>query len=233
MIPHLSIHGPRTLVYSNATVAVKMDGNSLVYGYRNPGPGNTVAEQIVSQVDSPLYGSGITVTNLGVNSQTWQTMLNTLPTFTAGKLNIVIAWEGSNSIKDGESGVDAVGLAEDYISAVKAVNPAFRIVIMNCLPRQGSAAVWGSVNALNAQIDAYNALLKSSYREIGADLLCDLRPPGGVFDMGGDYSDGNFAACDTRAGATVWLEATGRIHLTDAGDTVIAGLLAATLRHVR
>lgn len=238
MIAHQAIRGAKSLVYTAAAVAVTMDGNSLVFGYRNPGPGNTIAQQIVSQSGSPLYGSGITVANLGNSGQTWQDMLSGLPSYSSGKTNIVVAWEGTNTIAAGngtpKTAAQAIVQAQSYINAVKAVNPSIRVVMMTCLPRQGGFAGWGSIAALNAEIDRYNALLQSSYLSMGCVAICDVRQPGGVFDLAGDYSDASFAACNTRAGSTVWLEGSNsRIHLTDAGDAVIAGLLAETLRHVR
>lgn len=236
MVPMLAVRSGRWLQYANATVAVKMDGNSLVYGYRNPGPGTTIAQNLVSQSTSPLYGSGITVTNNGVNGQTWADMLSGLPSFTASKTNVVIAWEGTNSIQAGRTAAQAKQDATDYIAALHAANAAFKVVLMTCLPRQGGFATnFASIAAYNAELDSYNALLRTDYVSMGAVALCDVRKAGGVFDMGGDYSNAQFAACDTRAGATVWLEPTtgSAIHMTDAGDAVIATMLASTLRRIR
>jgi hypothetical protein len=239
MPAHLALRSGRWLQYANATTAVTMDGNSLVFGYRNPGPGNTIAQQIVSQSTSPLYGSGITVTNLGVSGQTWQDMLSGLPSFVVGKTNVLICWEGTNAIASGngtpKTAAQAIAQQQAYIDAVKAANAAWKIVGMTCLPRQGGFSSWGSIAALNAQIDEYNATLLSTYRTMGMDALCDVRQTGGVFDMSGDYSNSQFDACNARTGSTVWLEPTtgSAIHMTDAGDAVIATMLASTLRRIR
>lgn len=235
MIPYLACKTGAWLKFSAATTAVVMDGNSLVYGYRNPGPGNTIAQQIVSQSTSPLYGSGVVVTNLGVNGQTWAAMLSGLPAFVDGKTNIVVAWEGTNSIQGGRTAGQAIQDATDYITAVHAANSGFRVVLMTCLPRQGGFAPWGTIAAFNAEIDAYNATLRSSHMSMGAVALCDVRKAGGVFDMAGDYTNAQFAACNTRAGVTVWLEPTtgSAIHLTDAGDAVVSTMLADTLRRLK
>lgn len=235
MIPYQAARSGAWLKYSAAAVAIVMDGNSLVYGYRNPGPGNTIAQQVVSQAASPLFGSGITVANIGVNGQTWSGMLSSLPAFVGGKTNVVIAWEGTNSIQGGRTAAQAIQDATDYITAVHAANSGFRVVVMTCLPRQGGFAPWGTIAAFNAEIDTYNATLRSSHMSMGAVALCDVRKGGGVFDMAGDYTNAQFAACNTRAGATVWLEPTtgSAIHLTDAGDAVVASMLADTLRRVR
>lgn len=217
-----------------SAVSVTMDGNSLVYGYRNPGPGTTVAQNIVSDASSPLFGSGITVTNSGTNGNTWAQMTGALPTFTASKINVCIAWEGTNSIANGRSGLQAASDATAYIAALKAANPNWRVVLMTALPRQGSlGATYPTVAAFNAEIDAYNAYLLANYKAMGACAICDVRTAGGVWDMGGDYSDASFAACDTRAGGTVWLEGTNqRIHMTDFGDTKIAALIEPVLAYV-
>lgn len=237
MMPaHLALRSGRWLQFQSATTNVVMDGNSLVYGYRNPGPGNTIAQQLVSQSTSPLYGSGVTVVNLGVSGQTWTGMLSGLPVFVAGKTNILVAWEGTNAIQGGRTGAQAVDDAAAYCSAVLAANSAWKIVHMTCLPRQGGfAANWGTIAAFNAQIDAYNTQLMSEYSAHGAVAVCDIRKSGGVFDMSGDYSNASFEAVNTRGGTQIWLEATtgGAIHLTDAADGVVAGYLADTLRRVR
>jgi len=219
----------------STAVALTMDGNSLVYGYRNPGPGVTVAQNLISDVASPLYGSGMTVTNSGTSGNTWVMMTGGVPNYTANRINVCVAWEGTNSICAGRTGLEAATDAVTYIATLKAANPLWRVVLMTCLPRQGGFAAWGSIAGLNAQIDAYNAHLRANYKAMGACALCDVRPAGGVFDMGGDYSIASFDACDTRAGGTVWLEASGgsgRIHMTDFGDTKIAALLEPVLAFV-
>ena len=229
-----AIGGYRRHQFADATDKITMDGNSLVFGYRNPGPGNTIAQQVVSQSGSPLYGSGITITNLGVSGQTWAQMLTGLPSYTSGKTNWVIAWEGTNSIANSRTAQQALDDAAAYVTAVKGVNAAIRMVGITCLPRQGQFAPWGTIAAFNAELDSYNALLRQHYADIGFERLCDVRQSGGVWDMGGDYSDSSFASCDTRAGGTVWLEGSNsRVHMTDFGDGILAGYLGTTLRGLR
>lgn len=232
-----SMFAGRWLQYTNATVNVVMDGNSLVYGYRAPGPGTRISDNLASQAFSPLYGQGMTVGNVASSGQTWADMLTTRPTFVAGKRNICIAWEGTNSIVMGLTASQAMTDAAGYCAAMHADNAAWEIVTGTCIPRQGGyTTAFASVAALNAELDAYNTLLKAQYASAGFVAVCDVRAVGSPWAMGGDYSPAGFAAVSTRAGASVWLESTASeaaIHMTDAGDLALARLFAATLARIR
>jgi len=220
--------------YVAAATRLVMDGNSLVYGYRNPGPGVRITDNLASDISSPLYATGATIVNSGTSGNTWAQMTAALPTFTANYINLCLAWEGTNSIANSRSGLEAAADAQTYITALRASNPNWRVVLMTALPRQGSLGTAYPTAALfNEQIDIYNAYLKANFAAMGAQKLIDVRPVSGVFDLGGDYSDASFALCDTRAGGVVWLEgANGRIHLTDFGDTVISTLVAPQLASI-
>lgn len=232
-----SMFAGRWLQYTNATVNVVMDGNSIVYGYRAPGPGTRISDNLASQAFSPLYGQGITVGNVAISGQTWANMLTTRPTFAAGKRNICIAWEGTNSVTTGRTAAQAIEDAAAYCAALHGDNPAWEIITGTCIPRQGGYSTsFESVAALNAELDAYNTRLKSQFASVGFVAVCDVRASGSPWAMGGDYSTGGFAACNTRAGSTVWLESTASeaaIHMTDAGDLALARLFAATLARIR
>lgn len=223
------------LSYSDATVNVTMDGNSIVYGYRAPGPGTTIANNLSSQGYSPLYGQGMTVGNVAVSGQTWADMLSTRPSFVAGKRNIVIAWEGTNSVYSGRTGAQSLADAAAYAAALHADNSAWEIVTGTCIPRQGGYTThYPSIAALNAEIDAYNIGMLAQFTQLGFTACCDVRASGSPFAMYGDYSDANFAAVDARAGGSCWLEgANARIHMTDFGDAVLARMFAATLTRIR
>jgi len=221
--------------YVAGATRLVMDGNSLVYGYRDTGsPGVRITDNLATDVASPLYGTGATIVNSGTSGNTWAQMTGVLPSFTVNYINLCLAWEGTNSIANGRSGLEAAADAQAYITALRAVNQNWRVVLMTALPRQGSlGATYPTVALFNEQIDIYNAYLKANFAAMGAQKLIDVRPTGGVFDLGGDYSDASFALCDTRAGGTVWLEGSnGRIHLTDFGDTVISALVEPHLASV-
>lgn len=227
----------RWLTFADATTAVHMDGNSLVYGYRAPGPGVTIAQNLAAQSYSPLYGTGMTVSNVAISGQTWANMLTTRPSFVAGKRNILIAWEGTNSITTGRTVSQALSDAADYCAAIHADNAEWEIMTGTCIPRQGGYSTsFASVAALNLALDDYNAQLLAGYAGLGFIACADVRAAGSPFAMGGDYTSAGFAAVNTRAGAALWLETTSpeaAIHMTDAGDAILSRIFAATLSRIR
>jgi len=222
----------KRLTLSADNVHVIMDGDSITYGYRAPGPGLTIARQLVETQGNALYGSGLTVVNSGVSGQSWSDMTATLPTLVAGKLNVVIAWGFTNALTNlGQTAAQALAGAAAYAAALRSANQGrqIRLVTMTTLAREGGYALGAStILGLNQKIDDANSQLRTSYQQLGYDALIDLRVQGGPFDMEGDYSTAGFDAVNTRAGAQVWLESStpSRIHMTDFGDSLIAKMMS-------
>jgi hypothetical protein len=178
---------------------------------------------------------GVKVTNLGVSGQTWRKM-NGLDTGSAadvdgawvdGKVNVLLAWEGTNSITLGlRTPAQTIQDASDYIAARRALHPGWKIVIGTVAPRQLSSSQTDT-DALNANIDAYNVLLRAQYRSMGADALFDVRQAGSEFNFS-DYLNATFEAAAADASTTLWAsgETGAHTHFSSNGNAYIVNTFA-------
>jgi lysophospholipase L1-like esterase len=212
--------------YSAATVNVVCDGNSLTQGV------GALSSPYPSQLGAmdPLKGL-VNVTNLGVSGQTTGQMTSAATdvdgAWVSGKTNILIAWEGTNSITGGQrTAAQAAQEMTDYIAARQAVQP-WIVVLMTCLPRQ--AGTEAASATLNATLDAYNALLKANYKTMGARAIVDVRQAGGPFAFA-DYLDATFTAA---AATGLWASGESpHVHLSGAGYFKVAQMVAAVLKRL-
>lgn len=184
---------------------------------------------------------GIIVTNFGINGQTWRQMngldgysaADVDAAFVSSKTNVLVVWEGTNSITNmGRTPAQAIQDATDYIAARQAaVNAAYPgqkwiVVIGTCLPRQVNPAPpadpQAATDALNAKLDTYNALIRSSYLAMGAKAYFDVRQSGGPFDFQ-NYLISTFEAAASASG-TLWAasETGAHTHLNSDGYTTVA-----------
>lgn len=229
--------GFKRLTYSASAVAATIDGNSLVAGSLASGPSFYLSAQVAAL--APISGQ-FSITNRGIGSQTIRQM-NGLDggsatdvdgSYVAGKTNILIVWEGTNSIQSaGRTGLQAASDMADYCSARLAANP-WRIIILTALPRYESGAALGrTINQVNAEIDTFNAAVRSQWRSMGAVGYCDVRPSGGPFDLP-DYTLASFERAQTIG---LWGADAGgnHVHLNDAGFAYVAQQLALALKRVR
>lgn len=219
------------LKYSDATANIVCDGNSLVSGQG----GTPWPTQIRSL--APLNGV-VNVTNVGQPGQTTRQMNGLDSSYTgvgdvdgawvAGKTNVLILWEGTNSIcNTGETGAQAASDMVDYITARQATHK-WMVVLLTCIPRQAGSAA--ATLDQNARLDAYNAILAGTYRQMGARILVDVRGSGSPFAFA-DYSDATFAAAGS-SGYWASGEDGGHIHLSTAGYAYIATIVAAALKRL-
>jgi lysophospholipase L1-like esterase len=133
-----------------------------------------------------------------------------------GMTNVLVVWEGTNSIAVNRTAVQAAQDMADYIAARLAAHP-WRIVVGTCLPRQ-TAAGQTETTALNAALDTYNGLLRANYRAWGAKALFDVRSAGSAFNPV-DYSMSSFEALAANTGYWTAGETNNHIHLSSAGYT--------------
>lgn len=211
-------------------VKICCDGNSLTESY---GSGTPYPTQLAAL--APLNGA-VSVSNTGISGQhTFQMTANASDveaTYDATKRNILIAWEGLNSIESG--GLSARAAADDmhtYITARLAAHPDRQIILLTCPPREiGDEA---ADIALNTRIDAYNVILRNEYRSWGVKVLVDIRQPGSPWSVANfpDYTQATFAVS---AAAGWWRSAEIATHMlchySTQGYGAIAAMVAAGLR---
>lgn len=217
-----------------SAVNLVFDGNSLFFGEGATASQFRVPDQVMAL--APVAGSGATRTGSGnpVSGQTWRQM-NGLDggstadvdgAWSAGKTNILIIWETTNSVYNGgRTGLQAAQDCADYIAARKALNP-WKVVLLTTIPReQGSNQT--DRDAKNAQLAAADNFMRGNYRAMGADVLCDVRVAGSPFAFA------SYLPSDFTAAGDVWKAGESpRIHLNDSGYSVIAGLIGSSLRRV-
>lgn len=219
--------GVTRLKYSASSVNVVFDGNSLTAGVG----GGPYTSYVASM--APLNGV-VTVTNCGINGQTTAAMMSASDVdgaWAAGKTNILVAWEGTNSIAGGGSTAQqaATDMAS-YIAARQGAHP-WTVLLLTCLPRQSGAGQQQTTD-LNAALDAYNAILRSTYRTMGARMLVDIRASGSPFNLA-DYQMATFEAAASAAN-TLWAagETGQHIHLSNAGYFQVAQMVADALKRL-
>lgn len=157
-------------------VNIVTDGNSLVIQ-----GGGVVG---VMMGGSPF--SSQTHANVAINGQTIAAMAAATSDVTsshvAGKQNVLFAQEGTNSIGTGVSPSTAVDQLMAYCAAMQAAKTWTCVVVATTPPAwNGDSFGQSYVDNYNANIDAFNALLRSRYRE-AADALLDNRASGMPFD---------------------------------------------------
>jgi hypothetical protein len=235
---------PSGIVF-DSSLNIVWDGNSLV---ASTGPSQNVARctakvapvsvataganflpDATSVGTSPLrYQSdkGILVTNLGIGGQSWRKM-NALDggsatdvdgAFNPAKTNLLITWEGTNSLTGGRTVAQTVQDATDYVTARRAANPWAKIFTGTCLPRLNQSTDQAAVDADNLKLDQYNAYVLANYKAMGFDGVFDVRKAGSAFNLP-DYNIQTFNDAAAAAG-TYWVSsdpAGQHIHLNSDG----------------
>lgn len=233
----------------DSTLNFVLDGNSHIYGIggaqniprvlAKTAPISVVTHPITVSYDAtPLGGSptnkwqsdkGIIVWNFGVSGESWRKMNGldggggaalTDAAWVDGKVNVLLAWEGTNSLVSGRTPEWAISDATDYIAARRALHPGWKIIVGTVAPRQVSTQA--GTDSLNASIDAYNTLLRAQYLSMGADVLFDVRAAGSQLNLP-DYLNATFEAAAADASTTLWAsgEVGGHTHFSSNGNVYI------------
>ncbi len=215
--------GSPTIKYLASDVNIVFDGNSLVAGASASGPSAYMPAQLTQL--PPLNGL-ITVKNIGVSGQTIANMRSRGTAFAdanyvAGKKNILLAWEGTNSICNnaGMSGVAAGAAMAAYCADRLAAHPDWRIILLTTIPRFAITAY--SIAAGNAQLSAYDDYIKANYKAMGAQRVLDVRA-GGVFIYTGTTMDAVMSPYMAES-----------IHCNDLGYGLVASYCASELRRLK
>jgi hypothetical protein len=216
------------LRYSSA-VKITCDGNSLTNGH---GDGTPYPTQLAAL--SPLSGA-VTVANLGISGQVTEAMTSSAADvnaeYVAGKTNVLIAWEGINSLNNSDTPRQAADAMWAYIAARLALHPDYLVMLMIAPPRQLGVSEANDI-AFNALTDQYNVILKNEWRANGVKFLLDIRQAGSFLNLP-DYTRATFAA----SGAQGWwapaeVGTNGLTHYSTQGYGAVAQMVATALRRM-
>lgn len=198
------ILGRSTRMRFNASkIAITYDGNSHVSITRDSGRFTAL----------PASMGSVPINNIGVGGSTWR-MLNGLDggdasdvdgSYVNGKTNILIAWEGTNTLRAPGATVaqawqDCINYCnarQAYVAANRPGQTPWVILLGTCLPL-GANYQYGDPAPINALIDTYNVTMRQNYRLVAKGLF-DVREVGSIFagDQGksvitsGPYAQGD------------------------------------------
>lgn len=202
------------------TVNFVFDGNSLVF--RDSGAG-TLMMQMARR--SPVLGSRAILSNVSVDGQTTRQMngldggssADVDAAWVAGKKNVLVAWEGTNSIWTGaRTGAQAAQDMWDYIVARQAVHTWDKIVVGTTIPRQGGLPDGATLTANNNEQITYDALIISNAASKGYLAVNNRGNPDTSFLISPPVTDAGFAGAPS---STMWFDPSpNRIHLNDSGN---------------
>lgn len=161
MILNNIIRAPHLSSLSNLNIVA--DGNSYVAGN-----GYTPFPTYIIQT-APFSTNGSSMQNFGVGGQTTPNMLSDqatqiLPSYVAGKTNILLVVEGGNDILKNGSVANAVTNMITYCQ--NAIKANFKVITATCIRRGQDGAVWygDSEIVFNQKLLQYNAsILNYSY----------------------------------------------------------------------
>ena len=196
---------PTLAQYSN----IVCDGNSLTLGtFNNPG-GKSYPTLLSEQAF--LVTNKCNVTNKGVNSQTTVQMsadyaTDILPCKLGGiTYNYLIVWEVTNDSYYCSSDADCYTHFVTYCQTARA--NGWKVIALTCLPRKSAKNGCGDLAAMNASLNAINAMILAGWSTF-ADYLVDVRSDSRLTD----YDNATYYAADG-------------IHLIEAGYAVIVELI--------
>lgn len=220
--------GVPRLRFDPATLNIVCDGNSLIRG-----DGSTLGQNVCVQLAAlaPLNGQ-INVTNLGIDGQsTAQMRTNSTDVdgaYVDGKTNVLILWEGTNSINFSATPQGAFNDLKSYCTDRLAKKP-WKIIVMTTLPRRNQGATQAQTDDYNAKLAEYNNLLLTGFASMGARAVIDVRKAGSPFAFA-DYSLTSFQDASV---TPYWAsEGAKNIHLNNAGYGLIAGYMAEALQRL-
>jgi lysophospholipase L1-like esterase len=218
------ILGGRPLVRAGDAAKTKMvfAGNSIVNGGNNA----TTSWWAKLSLLAPI-SNAYTVTNLGHDG--WgitqlDAAADTGPQFVAGKDNVLLFYEGTNTLKGGgTSPATAISQLQAYITN-RLAEHAWKIVLVSTIPFIEGAS--DAVSATqNANVDTFNAYLRANYKAMGAVAYIDVRT-GAPWGSLPNYNLSSFqATCSA-------LYNSDYTHPNAAGNQLLADLMAPQLRRI-
>lgn len=219
--------GRPILRYGTATAVIVVHGNSLVNGQS----GATSSFPAQLQAQEPFL-TGATCYNRGTDGLRTYQMTSEYgsridPLFNAAKDNILVVWEGRNSIYNGgRTPAQAWDEIVAYCAQALAARPTWKIVLMTCLPHRLTEYNDAQCDAANDLVDEFNTLMLANWRASGAVACVDVVQPGSPFRALRTLTD--FTAIQHLWSPTesFW------VHLSNEGYGVIAGYVASVLKRL-
>lgn len=228
-----------------ANCNIVFHGNSLIYGQSGATvPDGAMPYQV--QRMAPVNNL-VTCQNYGINGQSWPSMFSggtggaIDALFDPAKTNILVAWEGTNYIRQyGASAADAYAQAQAYTAQRLAVHPGWLVVHMTLLPIYYQSFNDATAASVNAVQNGYSQLLRDGWRDMGAAGLVDVQQSGSPFLLP-NYNRTTFQAA-MYEGESIWSpndqEGGGGVgqnqfvHPGDAGYRYLARAVARTFRRL-
>jgi len=217
--------------YQAATHNIVFDGNSLVAG------AGASTQYLANKVHSfpILSSSGLSVKSFGIGSQTFANMSSNHSdidsSFVSGRRNILICWEGTNSIYFGRTGDQAASDGADYVNSVKSLNPSWEVYVLTTIPRRQIRNNGDSIEIFNFILEDYDSQIRSNWRSLGFNGFIDLREKGSPFRFTG-YSTSDFANIDAYLASGEKSTNAFSVHLNASGYDLVAKFIEQKLRSI-
>jgi lysophospholipase L1-like esterase len=170
---YIAVQGDGSIQYNFNDANIVCDGNSITLGTES----NTGKSYPALLADALYAYPTATVTNKGVNSQTSAQMEADAVTdidshLQPGKLNILIAWELTNSLYFRRTVQQAFTDFKTYCLHRKQAG--WKVVVITALYRNHIASDGTSIAVFNGEINQVNDSLKAKYKTF-SDVLVDVR----------------------------------------------------------
>lgn len=184
------------------------EGDSQTIG--TAGGGTTLPAHVLALLSSApssstvVAASGETLADIATEASSEVDSL-----FDPDQRSILVLWAGTNDIFFGASGATTYGRLVTYCEARKAAHPAWKIVVLTCLPRSQDGTPVGYETARQT----YNASTLAGYAD-WCDALVDIAADARIGDAG-DSDDPTYY--------------DDLVHLNDAGRAIVAELVAAAI----
>lgn len=225
-----------------STIKLVCDGNSITEGGQNGPDSVGGVPGYLSRSVAPFTTQGYA--NVAIGGQDTDDMMfasDVNAAFDNAKINVLFVQEGTNQNSTGDSAATNCQKLLDYIAARRAARAWAAVVVATAPPAYlGDQVSQATTDEWNARLDAYNALLRSRYRE-QADHLIETRCAGSPYDQARypDYNKSTFfstAVINGISNNAAWITENPagsvpnqKIHYTAAGIISLAPFFAAQL----
>ena len=211
----------------NSTVRVTVDGNSIYAGYSTA----SIATLLAARTSL----AGATFVSTSISGQTWR-MMDGLDggssadvdasIATAGKINILVCAEGTNSVdpaKSNLSGSGVVSAVTSYIANRKSANSKVYVVLCSGLPRGPFDA---SNTARNTALNFSDAAFLASPSSVGAHRYVNMRGYPA-------FSHDGFTLANFQAFAGAWSDSPSYVHPSPTGVAAMVDRIESALLSIR
>lgn len=211
----------------NSSVRVTVDGNSIYAG--------NGTSPIATLLAARTALSGATFASTAISGQTWRQMdgLDTGSSAdvdssiaTAGKINILVCGEGTNSVDPAKSNLDGpsvVSAVTAYIANRKTANSKVFVVLCSAMPRGPFDA---SNVTRNTALNFSDAAFFANPSGVGAHRYVNMRGYPA-------FSHDGFTLANFEAFAAVWSDSPDYVHPTLTGVAAMVDRIEAALLAIR